>query len=125
MTKRSIKLSSKYGANPTMLHCICCGEAYGIGLLGRIKGKEDIEAPKDTYYGLCNKCKSVVDQGGVMIIEVKDGEMDDNPYRTGRVIGLSKDFKENNHIEHSIMYMCQSQFTELFEDALENHEIKK
>ena len=125
MTKGSIKLSPKYGANPTMLHCICCGETYGIGLLGRIKGKEDIEAPKDTYYGLCNKCKSVVDQGGVMIIEVKDGEMDDNPYRTGRVIGLSKDFKENNHIEYSIMYMCQSQFTELFEDALENHEIKK
>ena len=76
-------------------------------------------------YGLCNKGKSVVDQGGVMIIEVKDGEMDDNPYRTGRVIGLSKDFKENNHIEYSIMYMCQSQFTKLFEDALENHKIKK
>ena len=125
MTKGSIKLSPKHGANPTMLHCICCGETYGIGLLGRIKGKEDIEAPKDTYQGLCNKCKSVVDQGGVMIIEVRDGKTGDNPYRTGRIIGLSKNFKENNHIEYPIMYMCQSQFTELFEDVLENHEIKK
>ena len=60
-----------------------------------------------------------------MIIEVRDGETGDNPYRTGRIIGLSKNFKESNHIEHPIMYMCQSQFTELFEDALEKNKIKK
>lgn len=125
MKKNSITLSPKYGVNPTMLHCICCGETYGVGLLGKIKGKEDTEAPKDTYYGLCNKCESVVNQGGVMIIEVRDGETDTNPYRTGRVIGLGKDFKEDNHIEHSIMYMAQSQFTELFEDALKNSNTKE
>lgn len=125
MAKGSIKLSPKHGANPTMLHCICCGKEYGIGLLGRIKGKEDLEAPKDTYQGLCEECAGVVNQGGVMIIEVKDGETGDNPYRTGRVIGLSKNFKENNHIEHSIMYMHQSQFTELFEDALKNNNSKE
>ena len=55
MTEESIKLSPKHGVNPTMLHCICCGETYGIGFLGRIKGEADIEAPKATYYGLCNK----------------------------------------------------------------------
>lgn len=112
MTKNSIKLSPKHGVNPSVLHCICCGKDYGVAMLGKLKG--DKEAPRDIYQGLCNDCQGVVDQGGAMIIEVVDGEKSDNPCRTGRLIGVSKDFKERNHMESSIMYMERSLFSKVF-----------
>lgn len=108
----NIELSPKYGANPSVCHCICCGKEYGVALLGKLK--DDKEAPKDIYSGLCEDCRGVIDKGGVMFIEVKDGETGDNPYRTGRVVGVSKEFKERNHVEHSIMYMEESTFDSLF-----------
>lgn len=116
MTKESIKLSPKHGVNPSILHCECCGEEYGVALLGRLKGDE--EAPRDIFQGLCNSCKSVIDNGGVMIIEVRDGEKGDNPYRTGRIVGVSKDFKEKNEIQDSINYMGHTLFEKLFGQAL-------
>lgn len=108
----TITVSPKHGVNPSVCHCIVCGKSYGVALLGMLKG--DKEAPKDIYDGLCEDCKGVIDKGGVMIIEVKDGETGSNPYRTGRVIGVSKQFKERNHIEHSIIYMEETTFSELF-----------
>lgn len=111
MTK-SIKISPKHGVNPSVLHCECCGKNYGVALLGKLK--KDAEAPRNIYQGLCNDCQGVIDQGGAMLIEVKDGESGNNPYRTGRLVGVSKDFKERNHIDHPIMYMPQSLFSKVF-----------
>ena len=115
MSKDSIILSPKHGVNPSVLHCICCGKDYGIAMLGKLK--EDKEAPKDIYQGLCDKCQSVVDQGGCMFIEIADGEHGDNPYRTGRVVGVSKDFKERNEIKSPISYMEHTLFQKLFGTA--------
>ena len=56
-----LKLSKKYGANPSLLYCKCCGRERGIALLGRIKG--DQKAPPIIYDGLCDDCKKVVEQG--------------------------------------------------------------
>lgn len=112
MTKNSIKLSPKHGVNPSVLHCICCGKDYGVAMLGKLKG--DKEAPRDIYQGLCNQCQGVIDQGGCMFIEVADGEHGDNPYRTGRIVGVSKDFKERNGIKNPISYMEHTQFSQLF-----------
>lgn len=112
MTKNSIKLSPKHGINPSVLHCICCGKDYGVAMLGKLKG--DKKAPRDIYQGLCNDCQGVIDKGGAMIIEVEDGETGNNPYRTGRIVGVSKDFKERNHLENSIMYMERSLFSKVF-----------
>ena len=112
MDKDSIILSPKHGVNPSVLHCICCGKDYGVALLGKLKGDE--EAPKDIYQGLCDSCKGVIDQGGAIIIETKDGESGNNPYRTGRIVGVSKNFKERNHIENPIVYMEQSSFSKVF-----------
>lgn len=112
MEDKGIEVSPKHGVNPSICHCIVCGKEYGLALFGRLKG--DKEAPKDIYEGLCEDCKGVIDKGGIMIIEVKDGEKGNNPYRTGRVVGVSKEFKERNHIDHSIMYMEESMFSELF-----------
>lgn len=109
---KGILLSPKHGVNPSLMKCECCGEDYGIAMLGKLK--DDAEAPKEIYQGLCDSCQSVVDQGGLLVIEVKDGESGDNPYRTGRIIGLSKDAKERLGADTSICYMEESVFNKLF-----------
>ena len=113
--KESITLSPKHGVNPSILHCECCGKEYGIGLAGKLKG--DAEAPKDVMYGFCDDCQKVIDQGGVMIVEVADGEgkkNPKNPYRTGRIVGCSKQYKERNKITTPMIYMEQSMFQAIF-----------
>ena len=114
-SNRSITLSPKHGVNPSILHCECCGKEYGIGLVGKLKG--DAEAPKDVMYGFCDDCQKVIDQGGVMIVEVADGEGEKNPknpYRTGRIVGCSKQYKERNKITTPMIYMEQSMFQAIF-----------
>ena len=116
MKEKSIILSQKHGVNPSVTRCICCGKEYGVALLGKLKGDE--ESPREIYQGLWNECQAVVDQGGVLIIEVRDGEQGkSNPFRTGRVIGCSKAFKERNGIESSINYMEQILFSNIFSEA--------
>ena len=115
-----IILSPKHGVNPSITHCECCGKEIGIALLGKLKN--DAEAPRDIYMGLCDECQKVIDQDGLMIIEVRDGETGNNPYRTGRIIGVSKDFKERYNIKSYIMYMEQSAFSRLFDNYLNNKE---
>lgn len=115
MSKDSITLSPKHGLNPSILHCQCCGKEYGIGLAGRLK--DDAEAPREVMHGFCNECQSVIDQGGVMIVEVADGEGErnpKNPYRTGRIVGCSKQYKERNNITTPMIYMEQSMFQSIF-----------
>lgn len=111
----SITLSPKHGVNPSLLHCICCGNTYGVAMLGKLK--DDQEAPKDIYEGLCKDCEGVINQGGVMVIEVKDGESGDNPYRTGRVVGVTKEFKKQFDINSSIVYMEELSFSKIFKDV--------
>jgi hypothetical protein len=112
--KGSITLSPKHGVNPSILHCECCGKEYGIGLAGKLKG--DAEAPKDVMYGFCDDCQKVINAEGLMIIEVRDGETGKNPYRTGRLIGITKDAKERmfKGINSPICYMEQSMFNAIF-----------
>lgn len=113
-------LSKKHGVNPSITHCVCCGKEIGLVLFGRLK--DDKKAPKDVAIGLCDDCQKVIDSGGMMIIEVKDGERGDNPYRTGRIIGLSKEFKENNNFEYPIMYLEHTHFSKLFDKYLNNND---
>ena len=112
---KGITLSPKHRLNPSVLHCECCGKDYGVVLLGRLK--EDAEAPRDIMQGFCNDCQNVIDQGGVMIVEVADGEGErnpKNPYRTGRIVGCSKQYKERNNITTPMIYMEQSIFQSIF-----------
>jgi hypothetical protein len=66
--------------------------------------------------GLCDDCKSVINQQGLMIIEVRDGESGKNPYRTGRLVGITKDARERmfKDMKSSICYMEQSMFNPMF-----------
>ena len=125
MTKdKRIKLSPKHGLNPSITHCECCGREIGLALFGRLK--EDKEAPKDVYMGLCEECQMVVDNKGLMIIEVRDGEKSPNPYRTGRLVGITKDAKERmfKDITSSICYMEHSMFDPIFGEHCKEEEPK-
>lgn len=64
-----IKLSPKYGLNPTIPICFWCGqekdEVALMGKLGDSRKGEDIEAPKHCIvnYDPCDKCKELFDKG--------------------------------------------------------------
>ena len=119
MGKR-ITLSKEYGVNPSVMRCECCGKDYGVALFGTgwkdPKTGKTAEAPRDVYHGLCDDCQKVVDQEGLLIIEVRDGESGSNPYRTGRLVGISKEAKERmfKGINSPMCYMEQSMFSKMF-----------
>ena len=116
-----MRLSKKFGANPSVLKCEVCGKEYGVGLFGAsIKDKETgktVEAPPTMVHGLCNDCQKVVDAKGLLVIEVRDGETGNNPYRTGRIVGITADARKRMFpdMDSSICYMERSVFTKIFE----------
>ena len=116
-----LTLSKEHGVNPSVRCCECCGQDIDVVLFGSRykdpKTGKHTKAPDKIYGGLCDRCQSVVDQGGMMIIEVRDGEKSPNPYRTGRVIGITKEAKEeyfSEYKDNSIIYMEQSVFEPMF-----------
>jgi hypothetical protein len=117
-SKDSILLSPKHGVNPSITHCECCGKEIGIAMFGLLKG--DKEAPKDVFMGLCDDCQKVIDQKGLMIIEVRDGETGNNPYRTGRLVGITEEAKNRmfKDINSPICYMEQSMFSKMFNNYI-------
>lgn len=126
---KGIRISKQFGVNPSITRCECCGKDYGIAMFGTSwkdpKTGKTAEAPREVYMGLCDDCKKVVESGGLMLIEVRDGETGNNPCRTGRVVGISKEAKERmfKDVNSNIAYMEQSMFTQLFGQHLE--EMKK
>lgn len=106
MSGGSIRLSKKHGLNPSVLKCWICGGDAGLALLGQVARREDgpgsriiehhAEAPREmTRKGdTCSTCEGVMKSGGIMLVEVRDGEGGDDPYRTGRVWGLSKQWAD-------------------------------
>ena len=117
---KGITLSKKFGVNPSVIRCVCCGKDYGVAMFGTSwkepKTGKTAEAPREVYQGLCNDCQKVVDANGMLIIEVRDGETGKDPYRTGRLIGISKEAKERMFKDEKspIVYMEQTMFSHLF-----------
>lgn len=67
-----IKISPKYGVNPTIPVCFWCGKQKNeIALMGRIK--DDIEAPKNMVldYVPCEECQNHMAMG-VAVLEASD-----------------------------------------------------
>lgn len=119
MSKDYITLSKKHGVNPSVTRCECCGKDYGVALLGMLKG--DVEAPREIFTGFCDDCQKVIDQKGLLIIEVRDGETGNNPYRTGRITGITKEAKERmfKDIQSPICYMEESMFEPMFGEFIQ------
>lgn len=116
----SIKLSPKHGVNPSLAVFPICGKETGVALLGRLKG--DAEAPRYVPdHNPCPTCQSVLDKGGHFIIEVRDGESGSNPYRTGRLIGITHEAAERLFSLRPVprvAYMEHTPFDHLFGEAL-------
>lgn len=98
-----IKLSPKYGVNPTIPICFWCGKTKDqVALMGRIgderKG-EDIEAPRDIIldYEPCERCKKHMALGTTVMEastepnEVSDIEIQEGVYPTGRWVVITPD----------------------------------
>lgn len=98
-----IKLSPKYGVNPTIPICFWCGKTKDqVALMGRIgderKG-EDIEAPRDIIldYEPCERCKKHMALGTTVMEastepnEVTDIEIQEGVYPTGRWVVITPD----------------------------------
>ena len=122
-----IRVSKEFGLNPSIQVCSCCGEDMGTLLLGTAY-KENVKtakAPMKMATGnICDRCKGVIEQGGVFFIEVRDGEAKlnpKNPYRTGRLVALKKEAVERifpaNSVQ-SINYMEHSVFDGVFGDCI-------
>jgi hypothetical protein len=78
-----VRLSKKHGLNPSIKQCYFCGEGDEIILFGSaFPGGE--AAPHQAVYDKqpCQKCANLMKQG-IMLIQVRDGESGENPYRTG------------------------------------------
>ena len=114
-TKGSLKLSPKYGVNPSILHCFVCGKETGLALMGKLR--DDAEAPKDITNPneLCDDCKKAL-ENGKFILEVEDNSDEDNPKRTGRYVCIKKDVLPD--IKSPICYMKHTVFSKLFNEFI-------
>lgn len=76
---KSIPLSKKHGANPTMLICFWCGKEKGIALMGKLKG--DAPAPPGVIcdYDPCPECEAIFNQGIQVIGVTTEPIMKDMP----------------------------------------------
>lgn len=93
----SIKLSPKYGVNPSITKCFFCGEDKGVALLGRLKN--DAEAPRYIIadYEPCDKCKAIMEKG-ITFIEASETPtqpgmppIQQGTYPTGRFFVIKED----------------------------------
>lgn len=85
-----MRISKEHGLNPSISTCFICGENKNeILLLGHNKGKK---APHTACYNYepCDKCKEFMKQG-IILISVRDGESNNNPYRTGGWVVIKED----------------------------------
>ena len=100
----SLRLSKKYGLNPTLLVCPICGKDTGIALLGANNGKQAPMTTKDS--NLCDECKALY----VQIIEV---ESETNKVATGRSVYVPKEAL-NIECPEGKAITGTEEFTELF-----------
>ena len=104
------------GMGVALDHCRICAADIGIVLYGKKKGHEDEDCKNVCTGHLCEKCQKVVDMKGCVIIEVKDGEISDNPYRTGRIVSVNEEIKKSLGIEGESVFMNKSIFSKIFKD---------
>lgn len=103
MSKGDIRLSKKYGVNPSIPICFWCGqEKNEIALLGHIgdgRRGEDLEAPRNILldYEPCDGCQKnmalgvTVMEAGISPIFKNQPEFQPGTYPTGKWIVLKKE----------------------------------
>lgn len=88
---KGIKVSEKYGVNPSMSICVICREPKEIILFGKLKG--DIEAPREILMNIepCKKCREKYLSKGVLLVENSIDAKQPEIHPTGRVIVITDD----------------------------------
>ena len=84
--KGSVRISEKYGVNPSLSQCYYCGEDKNeILLLGKLPNDE--QAPHRAVFDKvpCDNCASYM-KLGVMLIKVRGDTPSENPDRMGRLV---------------------------------------
>ena len=130
-----IRLSPKYGLNPTIPVCFWCGkEKNEIALMGKIgdgrKG-DDFEAPKYAVldYEPCEKCQGLM-SSGFTIMEVTDKpnkrtavEMCKGAYPTGRFSVIKNETAERifgkDISQRGKAFMSDADYSEMFKEMIE------
>lgn len=116
-----IRISEKYGANPSLDTCFICGKETSVILFGTAYKDENgktAEAPSRVCTGqVCEDCQKVMDKGGIFFIAVKDGETGDNPCRTGQITAIKEEAAARifPHFPYRrINYIEESAFNQIF-----------
>lgn len=100
---KGVKLSPKYGVNPTIPVCFWCGkERNEVALMGRIgdgRKHEDYEAPKHMVidYEPCEECQKNMAAGFTVMEATKEPnkvtsvEIQQGAYPTGRFVVIRRE----------------------------------
>ena len=124
---KGIKLSEKYGVNPTIPVCFFCGEQKNeIALLGQIGDRrkgEDIEAPKFCVmdYVPCDCCREKFAKGKLLIEVTTTQPKDRRPtiskdvYPTGRFVVVKKEAIE---MEGDKFLVIEDEFKPMFDGII-------
>lgn len=111
-----MRLHPRHGLNPSVEKCFFCGDDKGVVLFGA-SCKE--EAPRSVVinHEPCKNCQDMLRQG-TMLIECRDGEKGDNPYRTGRLWVVKDEAAKRMKIEGKIAFIEESMAKHMgFHDA--------
>lgn len=101
-----MRLSKKYGVNPSITICPVCNKEMDVALLGYLKG--DVEAPKCIKSEeLCNECKTKY----TTIIEI---DSVNSKKATGRRAFVGNEYINQEYVKNGITLMVKDDFDKLF-----------
>lgn len=104
-----LRLSKKYGVNPSLLVCPICGNDVGVALLGANGGKK---APYQMIsMDLCNECKQKIKEGNTFILSAKQTSEGIQP--TGAYILVPNECLNIPIPPKGICFMEESEFNKL------------
>lgn len=125
-----IRISPKYGVNPTIPICFWCGKERGeIALMGHIgdgRKHEDFEAPRQMVidYEPCEECKKNMDMGFTVFEattapnSVTSMEIQTGVYPTGRFTVLKREAAirvfEGINIDVGKVFLDSRAFSQMF-----------
>ena len=119
----SVRISKDFGVNPSVDTCFICGKETSLVFFGasyKDKNGKTAEAPRNVCSGdICDKCKQIIEEGGIFFIGVKDGESGNNPYRTGKYAAVKEEAVKRMFPDFpykKINYMEETAYNQIFKN---------
>jgi hypothetical protein len=121
----SLRVSKEHGLNPSVMVCFVCQKDTGVALLGTNQGRK---APHYMYdQNLCEECTGVIKGGGVILLEVRDGQRNarrepgEHPLRTGKYVAVTADAIRRFGIEPKpVMFIEEHELRDVMGDLYES-----